>query len=250
MLPNIIILTSGETGSSVLAGLLAKAGFWLGDETAEVAYKTFENSKLIDLNKKILDATDYGWYDSLNLPAPVISQIKDALNCMDCSEHKQFAESCVSNSPFLWKDPRLSYTIYFWDQIMDLSSTKFIVMTRDLNQSWTGTVLRGKFPIALDDMKTVHDNCFKYATDYLKSSGYEYLHITFEEMISSPNESLDKLNSFLSVKLTLDDLKGVYRGQLGCIRWSRLDFFKAKLKLLYYKFFTRDVVSFPRKKIV
>jgi hypothetical protein len=30
---NVIIITAGETGSSVLIGLIARAGFWTGDET-------------------------------------------------------------------------------------------------------------------------------------------------------------------------------------------------------------------------
>jgi hypothetical protein len=47
MRKNVIILTSGLSGSSVLAGLIANAGYWVGDETFKKDdYDTFENREL------------------------------------------------------------------------------------------------------------------------------------------------------------------------------------------------------------
>ena len=51
---NVIILTSGITGSSVLAGLLSQSGFWTGDKTYKKEYDTYENTELINCNLQML----------------------------------------------------------------------------------------------------------------------------------------------------------------------------------------------------
>ena len=52
---NVIILTGGLTGSSALAGLLAAAGFWSGENTFRKRdYNTYENSELIRLNRQLM----------------------------------------------------------------------------------------------------------------------------------------------------------------------------------------------------
>jgi hypothetical protein len=57
--PNVIILTSGITGSSVLSGFLARSGYWSGDTTHKKEYDTFENSELIRLNLQIFQQAGY-----------------------------------------------------------------------------------------------------------------------------------------------------------------------------------------------
>ena len=57
---NVIILTTGISGSSVLTGFLAKSGLWIGDETVYKdnitgKYETYENKKLVDLNDELID---------------------------------------------------------------------------------------------------------------------------------------------------------------------------------------------------
>ena len=57
--PNVIILTSGVSGSSVLTGLIAKAGYWTGDTTAKKEYETYENQELIDLNLRLFKESGF-----------------------------------------------------------------------------------------------------------------------------------------------------------------------------------------------
>lgn len=248
MKPNIIILTSGETGSSVLAGLISRAGYWLGDDLADVAYKTFENQDLINLNITILDGTDYNWHDSINLPAPNRKQIEQSITKEDKNRFKAFIELSEKNTPYLWKDPRLSYTIFYWKNFLNYENTRFILMTRDVKQTWIGSILRGKFPISLKDIEQVHKNCFYYSMDFLKHGNHDFIHVSFENLISNPEQTIDKLNQFLSTNLAIDDLRAIFRGKLHSIRWSKIDFIKAKLKFFYYQYISKDVIKFPRKR--
>ncbi len=51
---NVIILTSGLTGSSVLSGLISRGGFWTGDTHKKEDYDTYENKRLIELNLSLI----------------------------------------------------------------------------------------------------------------------------------------------------------------------------------------------------
>ena len=57
--PNVIILTSGISGSSVLTGLISRAGYWLGDVTHKKEYDTYENQELIDLDLQLFKQSEY-----------------------------------------------------------------------------------------------------------------------------------------------------------------------------------------------
>jgi hypothetical protein len=54
VIQNVIVLTSGLSGSSVLTSLVAKAGYWTGETHKKHDYDTYENTELLDLNLKIL----------------------------------------------------------------------------------------------------------------------------------------------------------------------------------------------------
>ncbi|HWH70686.1 MAG TPA: hypothetical protein VNT26_14955, partial [Candidatus Sulfotelmatobacter sp.] len=120
MKPNIIILTGGLSGSSVLSHLIAREGFWLGDATKEIDYKTYENSQLVDLNVEILNASGYAWKDVMDIPPPSIGQIEQAASRGEGREFSGFVDKCNAQAPWLWKDPRLCYTIYFWKKYIRL----------------------------------------------------------------------------------------------------------------------------------
>ena len=246
MLPNVIILTGGISGSSVLTGLIARAGYWLGDDTKKVAYDTYENSKLVDLNMQILQQSGYFWRDVVDIPSPSIEKIGDVSKSLDISMYKEFVQQCDDHQPWLWKDPRLCYTIFFWKRMVDFRKCKFILMMRDLKQTWTGMIVRGKFAIPIDKLDIIHRDCINASYNFVKREGVQYYGLTFEDLITSPEESIDDINKFIGTHLAISDLRAIYRGPLHRTRWSKRDFFKAKLKFCYYKYGLRDIVRFPR----
>src|SRR5437588_12340988 len=112
--PNVIILTSGITGSSVLSGFLAQSGYWAGDAThkKQNEYDTFENTELIRLNLEILKQSGYtGDYIS-EFSTDAIARIACLHGAIDDSPYRRFLQECDQHRPWVWKDPRLWLTIY------------------------------------------------------------------------------------------------------------------------------------------
>jgi hypothetical protein len=120
-------------------------------------------------------------------------------------------------------------------------------MLRDLRQTWTGLILRGKFSIPFNKLKLIHEACEASAKYFLKMNNIDYLSLTFEDLVIRPNRTIDRLNQHLGTKLSVLELRDVYKGQLGKARWSLLEYYKAKLKFNYYKYFLNSIVTFPRK---
>src|SRR3974390_1829147 len=87
---NVIVLTMGLSGSSVLTGLLSKAGYWTGGETFRKEYDTYENRGLIGLNSKLLEAAGYRKDYTSEFSWDAIKQVTSLLGEIDLTAYRQF----------------------------------------------------------------------------------------------------------------------------------------------------------------
>ncbi len=246
ILPNVVILTSGLSGSSVLAGLLGRAGYWLGHETKKIGYDTYENSELVDLNRRILQDSGFFHEDAGDLPPPSIPNIQALADVEELEGFRGFVRECSQNAPWVWKDPRLCYTMFFWNRIHDFSSSKFILATRDSRQAWTGLVLRGKQNMPWKDYLKIAGNDEAAAARFLGDHSIRPHSVAFEDLILRPEEVIEGLNGFLGSAITMSDFRTIYQGSLGSLRWSRKDFLRARAKVaIAARVFRRGVV-FPQ----
>ena len=214
MKKNVIILTNGLSGSSVLAGLIARDGFWLGTETFKKPdYDTFENKRLVDLNLQLFDQVSYeGNYDMV-FNAAEIDYFANPRQPIDPSEYREFLNECNEHAPWIWKDPRLWLTIHYWKDLLDLDQIRFINLTRDPMQTWVSVTIRRQiqeFRYLKGYLHGIRDSIRKFFVD----TGAEHYEMQFEELLLRPEQTIAKLNSFLDSSLQLSDLQAVYRGEL------------------------------------
>ena len=242
---NVVILTSGLSGSSVLAGLVARAGYWLGDTTKKVGYETFENAELVDLDREILRRSGFLHEDAGDLPPPSIAAIEAVVREGDSGRFRHFIESCSEHEPWLWKDPRLCYTIHFWQKLHDFSDCRFILATRESRQAWTGFVLRGKVNMPWERYLEIQENDQKSAERFIERNGIRPHTVAFEDLILHPERVLDELNSFLGTHLSMTDFEAIYRGKVGRLRWTHGDFLRARAKVAIAGLVGRGV-TFPQ----
>lgn len=210
---NVIILTSGITGSSVLAGFLAHSGYWAGDATFKKEYDTFENKELIDLNLRIFQEAGYT-NDYINESSPeVFAQIGSLYGKIDDSRYRQFLAKCNERRPWMWKDPRLWLTFHFWRHLLDPDDCRFILLTRDLTQIWLSATLRRQimgYRAFRKQGAYVRDSIIAV----LNSANLPYMHVTYDGLVARPQETIQELNAFLESRLTVKDLEAVYEKPL------------------------------------
>src|SRR5438105_1658760 len=134
---NLIILTSGLTGSSVLTGLISRAGYWTGDSTQQKPdYNTFENHELVKLNLNLLELAALKSSYHTHFSQRAVDHIASLLSRIDLEPYRSFIRKCNDHSPWVWKDPRLWMTIRFWKNLIDVDNCSFILLTRGYFQCW------------------------------------------------------------------------------------------------------------------
>jgi hypothetical protein len=211
---NVVILTSGLAGSSVVAGLIARGGWWVGHETFKKAdYDTFENSRLIDVNKQLFDELGYrGNYEMVFDPAE-IALFADRSRSVDPGPFRALLAECEDHSPWLWKDPRLWLTIHRWVDYLDLERIQFISLTRDPLQAWISLTIRRQIQ-EFGYLKSYLHGIRDSVRSFLERRGVEPLELEYEELLLRPEHTIERLNHFLGASLDIADLQSVYRGRL------------------------------------
>ena len=246
MLSNLIIFTTGSSGSSVLAGLIAKQGYWIGDETKKLSFNTYENAELVDLNMRLLAESGFKKRDCNDLPPPSIDAIGRLAARIDPAPFQTFLGKCENHRPWLWKDPRLAFTIHFWDKLSDFKGVKFIFIERDPTQSYSGLILKRKVPMSFKELMKINRNYKRGIDKFLKKGNLPLFQTSFEQLLCSPELTLQRINKYLGTQIIMENLMSIYKGPLYRLRYSRFDYIKARLGYLVYRYIRSDYIKFPR----
>jgi hypothetical protein len=214
MKKNVIILTSGLAGSSVLAGLIARGGWWAGDETFKKAdYDTFENRRLIEVNRDLFVQLGYRGNYEMVFDAADISLFSGRSGSIDAAPFRELLAECQGHSPWLWKDPRLWLTIHRWVDYLDLDQIQFINLTRDPLQAWISLTIRRQIQ-EFGYLKSYLDRIRATVRNFLVEQGAEHIELVYEDLLLRPEQTIDTLNRFIGASLEIADLQAVYRGRL------------------------------------
>ena len=211
---NIVILTHGWTGSSVFAALFGRAGLWLGSDTvAKADYDTFENADLVTLNRRLLDelAPELDHEHRFD-PADVVAIERAAAN-IDLKPYRTFVQQCSAHGAFVWKDPRLTWTIRIWAKLLDLERTSFLVLTRDDLQAWISANAR-RHVQSWDFTRRYNHGINASNGAFVRSLGRPVMQTSFEALLLEPEETLARLNESYGLSLCLSDLMAVCREPL------------------------------------
>jgi len=220
-------MTSGLAGSSVLTSLIARAGYWLGENTFKKRdYDTYENTELIKLNLRLIEESDFKSNYTMVFDSDVIDSIGALYQKVDKVPYENFIKKCNDNRPWVWKDPRLWLTIRFWSNLVNLNDCRFILLNRDPLQNWISSTLRRMIQ-SYNYNKSYNMLVNNSIKTFFKTHNIEYLYILYEDLLLHPEETIGRLNSFLNSNLTIEDLRTVYNGQLYKKSKTYFDLLKA-----------------------
>jgi len=143
---NIIILGSGRSGTSMVAGCLASAGYFMGSNLLPANDSNpkgfFEDILINRLNEDILNeftpapSARFEGFFQRYIPSVNQRWLLIRNGPLDGSAEPDVAEriqAFVKVEPFCYKDPRFSYTLPIWQPFF--RNTRFIVVFRDPRQT-------------------------------------------------------------------------------------------------------------------
>lgn len=238
---SFVILSHRWTGSSIFAGLLHRAGYWVGDETKRAAdFETYENARLVDLNARLLQEirpseSGQTLADSsraTTFSSGQVAALAENARHLDLEPYRQFVGDCDRERFWAWKDPQLALTVRAWAHVADFRRTAFLTLSRSELQSW----------ITLNKRMQVQSwRCMRRYLQAINASnqsfaqhhGARHLHLTLEDLLLHPEQTLEQLNAAFGLFLGMSDLQAVCRLPLYRKRRDWRDF--AEAVMLYLK---------------
>ena len=147
---NVIILGSGRSGTSMVAGTLSEAGYFMGDHLWPVRSANpkgfFEDKEVNEINEELLEPLIPQRYyirgaSKINLPVKALFKnrplkwqrwlaevpTKASVSCS--SNIADRIENVTTREPYCFKDPRFCYTLSAWKPF--LKNVVFICVFRD-----------------------------------------------------------------------------------------------------------------------
>ncbi len=210
---NVIILGGGRTGSSFLAGLIARDRFYINHKKIRnrrgYPDGDYENPELVDLDRAILLNSGYG-FSKLHWSANVdVEAIKKLSKETTDKKYQDLVNKCERNAPWLWKDPRLCFTIYFWRDRVNLDNIKFVFITRDKEDIFKSFT---KFQVTYTKSEIFNKNDWQNdsVNKFFEEANIEPLHIDYPEL-KKKEHIIKKINDFLGTEITKKDYERIYR---------------------------------------
>jgi len=230
---NVIVLTTGLSGSSVITGFIAKEEYWLGDKTifksnASGHYETYENKKLVELNNELIDTlnielNDASWYD-----IDLFERIRKSSNEVDTKKFVEFINYCQQHGMWIWKDPRLWITMGFWGALLQGCDIKCIVVSRQPISLWVSLINKRQI-VSYSKLKTSEKSSHDRIIHYLKDCDFPSITMNYDKLVEHPKTEIHRLNHFLKSNYTLKMFNDLYKGRIGGKTFSKKSFFKAIL---------------------
>ncbi len=208
---NVIILTTGLSGSSLFTKLLCKHGYWCGEKTITKNnysghYNTYENEVLVKLNQTLLDKCQVDFSVQDQFDDKLFAQIEKLSQTIDLKPYTAFIKECDNHQPWVWKDPRLIHTLGFWLKLIDRENCRFLYVARRPWWLWVSFLNKRRL-IDYTTLKHYETQSLSKSINALKSWGGLVELFYFDDLISNPKTSLGRLNRFLRISISLEDFK-------------------------------------------
>lgn len=217
MQKNAIIIGMPRSGTSMVTNIFAKNGYFLaenesdelraGDEFNPSGY--WEAKDLINANDEIFSAADY-LPDNTWLYDPITEiQENNILELSEKVEHSKLVEKYNMHKPWVWKDPRLCYTIGYWWPLLNKEDTRVILLTRapeEIYSSFVRLNWRANNQISKDDViERVHRHLAAAKKAILKFD-IPFIELDYSDFKLNPEVTSEKISRLFGLQLTANEL--------------------------------------------
>jgi hypothetical protein len=214
---NAIVVGMPRSGTSMTAAIFAKAGYFVaedsesqlrkGDEFNPTGY--WEAEPLIQANAAVFRAAGFA-YDNTWLYDPISWEIATRIHELErIVAHHRFVGEFNTRSPWVWKDPRLCYTLGYWWPLMDQANTRVLLLKRDPRQIYT-SFLRLKWRTLstqdCDDTIQRVENHIKAAEYAIAKYNIPHIVLDYDDFARDADATAHRISEFFDLNLQTHDL--------------------------------------------
>ncbi len=139
MARNALIVGPPRTGTSLAASIFADAGYYVG-EIDEPRYREgddhnpfgyFEADAAVERSVEVLHRAGFRRHNTWTFE-PISPESVRAIRSLEpTDEHRAFVRRRREREPWVWKDPRLCFTLPYWRKLIDPDRTTVVLVSRD-----------------------------------------------------------------------------------------------------------------------
>lgn len=235
---NVIVVGPPRSGTSLTASVFAGQGYYVAEEReSEVRggddanpFGYWEAAGVIDRNVDVFARAGYPHHNTW-LFDRITPEHVDRIRLMEPSENdRRFVEGYNQHAPWMWKDPRLCYTIGYWWPLVDQDTTVVLVVRRDVEavyrsfrrQEWCGPGAEAR-----DGVRQLIADHIQSALESVERLNIPHLVVEYEQYLITPDAVAKRIGEHCGLPLDGRDLNvrreldhSTWRGRLGT--WARL----------------------------
>jgi hypothetical protein len=201
----------------MVAGVFAKQGYHVAEEEGDElrpgdAHNPggyWEAETLVERNVEVFRAAGFPHHNTWLFDAAPPELVARIAALSPLPGHVEFVREYESRAPWLWKDPRLCYTLAYWWKLLDPATTRVVLTDRDPASIYRSFVrLRWRDPSreAENDVLRRIEQHLAAARSAVDSLDIPYFCEPYQRFASEPEAIADALSAFAGVQVGVDDL--------------------------------------------
>jgi len=217
MRKNAVVVGMPRSGTSMTAAIFANKGYFVaedeknelrkGDEYNPAGY--WEAEPLIKSNAEVFNSVGFMHDNTWLYEAISAQQAMGILALAKDPKHAGLVKHYDDHQPWVWKDPRLCYTIGYWWSYMNPETTRVLLLKRDpkeihqsfLRVKWRTSSKQDK----LDTYQRVEDhiNAAEYA---IKKLAIPHIVVNYSDFAKYPESTARQISDFFGFDLSPEEL--------------------------------------------
>lgn len=209
---NVIVVGMPRSGTSLTASVFARHGYHVGsirrgryregDEHNPFGY--FEADDLVRRNAQLFGRVGFPHHNTWLFDRMPDEQRRRIATLEIESCDVDLVERYAAHRPWMWKDPRLTYTIGYWCRLVDPSTTAVVVVRRRPDDV-VASFRRMGWTVQPDLLQRVVEHV-DAAEEALRTAGVPYLLVDYEDYLRRGEEAARRLGQHTGLALSVDDL--------------------------------------------
>lgn len=213
---NVLVVGMPRSGTSMTAYVFARQGYYVaespdeelrpGDAFNPTGY--WEPRRVIDANAELFRAVGYPHDNTWLYDAIRPDQIEALASLPVRADHRALVGQYDAHPPWMWKDPRLCYTLAYWWPLMNPATTAVLLIRRDpeeILQSFLRLGWRDGEGARADVTARVESH-LGAAERTIERLGIPHLAVNYADFQARPAETAARISVFFGVRIRAEDL--------------------------------------------
>jgi len=214
---NVLVVGMPRSGTSMTASIFTRNGYFVaeneskelrkGDEFNPSGY--WEAESLIKCNAEIFEASGFQHNNTWLFDSITDNQASNISKVTPLNNHKDLISKFENNRPWIWKDPRLCYTLSYWWPLLNPETTRVLLLKRDPNEIYNSFLrVKWRTPSETNKLDVFNriEHHLKAAKKAIEQYNIPHVEIHYSDYKNNPDDTVKKINQTFNIHIQTNDI--------------------------------------------